>query len=159
MPVRLDWRIGPSGELVPAPAEHPDGRRRSRFSRRLVPQLLLLAVYVIALVVSGWFGFAIGRWSDARSSYRQEIESQLEVERLAWREADLDLFTSTMDPDADPSWRHDLIAHFVASAPMPFDARPTYFELAAPDRAYVEVEIDTPDGTSTEAREYRLSQA
>lgn len=159
MPVDLDWRIGPAGEPVPEPTEHPRDRRRSGSSRRLGLQLLLLAGYLVALAASGWVGFAIGRWRDGRSSYRQEIENQLEVEHLAWREADLDLFTSTLDPEADPAWRHDLISQFVAAAPMPFAARPIRFELAPPDGVLVEVEIETRDGPRTEERAYRLGQA
>ncbi len=153
----LDWRIGPRGEE--ATDERLDRRAppTQRQPRNLSP--LLAATYLITLVAAAFVGFAIGRWSEARAIPRRAIENQLQVESLAWRDGDLELFEATVDPEADPSWRGGLIEGFSRSAPMPNQSRLTRFEMLQPDRIIVEIEVETAGGTHVEEREYVLRQA
>jgi hypothetical protein len=153
----MDWRIGPSGQEVRSDDRRPP-RRRSRDLKRTFLYPLLAALYAVALVFAGWVGFATGRWADARTGFREAIESQLELEGLAWREGDLDLFASTVDPGAPPWWREEIVTEFSVDAPQSVEIRPVRLERLSPDRVLVLVEMTAPGGTRTESRTYVLKQ-
>ena len=155
MPTRLDWRVGPTAEEAPL-AEPPTptvlpGRRKP------ITVLLLAAVYGGAVLIAAWLGFQLGQWSDARATGLGDVSAQIAIEQLAWREGDLDLYLTTLDPVAPESWRQELAWQFDQESPLEVEIRLVEVEVVEPGLARAMVSISRPDGTSTEVRSYRRS--
>lgn|GEM_PF-5365609 len=155
MPTRLDWRVGPTAEEAPL-AEPPTPTVIPR-RRKPIAVLLLAAVYGSAVLVAAWLGFQLGQWSDARASGLGDVSAQIAIEQLAWHEGDLDLYLTTLDPDAPEPWRQELAWQFAQESPLNIEIRLVEVEVVQPGLARAMVSIDGPDGTSTEVRSYRRS--
>lgn len=153
MPPNLDWHVDRSADLEPPPIQ-PAGAGPPR--RPIRPRPWLLAGYLLALVGAGWIGFHIGRWSEIGATNLQAIQNQLSVESLAWRERDLGLYQTTLDPTARRRWRAHVVREFLADPMRNRSLRLAQIEKLSADRLRVIVEIETPTGRRTEARTYRL---
>jgi hypothetical protein len=90
------------------------------------------------------FGFRLGRFSVADAEVKLGIETALALEEIAWRDADLDLYLSTLDPAAAPGWRDGEARRFRANAPADYRAR--LVRHAPTDTEYVLVVIEESFG-------------
>jgi len=163
VPPRLDWQVGPPGQrpeafdpaalidpgapAAPAP-NSAEPRRRAR-----VP--IIVALYLMVLAAAAVIGFGLGRWSELYSLARGRVENQLAIERLAWRDADVGLFASTLDPGAPEAWRRRLARDFATLAPLPFAARIDAIAFQTASLVRVEVAVEFPLGDDDEVRYYR----
>jgi len=119
---------------------------------------LFVGLYLLILGTAAAIGFGLGRWSELYGTTRQRIENQLAIESLAWRDADVGLLGSTLDPAAPPDWRRVELERFRGLAPLPFRAEIRSIELQGPGLARVIVAIDLPIGASEETRFYRWAE-
>lgn len=171
MPTRLDWQVGPGGQgpepvdpalMPPEVAVTPTGARggeaavpappRRRSGARLP---IFVAFYLLVLGTAALIGFGLGRWSELQSVTRRRIENQLAIESLAWRDADISLIESTLDPAAGADWRRREIESFRALAPLPFQTRIVSIELVNPRLARVVAAVEQPTRDAVETRFYR----
>jgi len=155
VPINLEWRVGSDGAEVPlgeigAPTVVPSNGRR-------LPILMALGVlYSGAIVAAAWFGFQLGRWTDDRASGLADVDTQLAIEALAWRDGDLSLYFSTLDPGAAPRWREEAARRFSAAAPDQRSMKVIETLTRGPDLVEVAVEVGSDAGSSVERRSYRL---
>lgn len=171
MPTRLDWQVGPGGQgpepvdpaLVTSEIEaRPAGARRgvspepARVRRRSGARLpIFVALYLLVLGTAALVGFGLGRWSELQGVTRRRIENQIAIESLAWRDADIGLIESTLDPAAPADWRRREIESFRVLSPLPFQARIVSIELLNPRLARVVAAVEQPTRDAVETRFYR----
>lgn len=142
---RLDWNLGaddPHGEALRLEDDVPD--LTTAPARTWRPSAGALLLYTFALVVAGFLGFRLGRYSVAEAEVTQGIETALAIEGIAWKNADLDLYLSTLDPNAEPGWLDRETRAFAQSAPA--DYRASVLRHAAADGNRVDVVIEESVG-------------
>lgn len=154
MPTRLAWDTGSDDDLEVGQQAPPRGARPKR-RLRLTP--LLLVGYVAALAVAGFLGFHLGRMSVVEAEQERSIETQLDIEALAWRDADEGLYRSILDLESDEAWREERVAWFLAHSPQPYEIELLEREAVDETTARVRVNVTLPDGSYTEVRVYRLA--
>jgi hypothetical protein len=157
MSARLDWRIGPGGE-EPLSAPRPEAVLPRRARRRIALTPGLLAAYLAALAAAGLLGFGLGRSAEARTALAAELERQLTLETLAWRQADEGLLLATLHPSVPAAWRDAQLAAFRAAAPLAnYQVELVDFALVGPREARVNVRGSRlTEGHSVERR-YRAT--
>lgn len=169
MPTRLDWQVGPGRQrpepvdpaLMPLEVEAAVAGARGKAEptiarRRSGARLpIFVALYLLVLGTAALAGFGLGRWSELQSVTRRRIANQIAIESLAWRDADISLIESTLDPAAEADWRRREIESFRALAPLPFQARIVSIELLNPGLARVVAAVEQPTRDAVETRFYR----
>ena len=152
MSTRFDWDLdhssAPDPEISP-PRPPPAPPRRLR----LTP--FMIALYVGAVAVAGWFGFNLGRWSVDTAEQVRSIENQIEVEQLAWRQGDISLFSTTLHPEAPEPWRNRKLSEFRSYAPLEYSIELLERGDEADGAIDVFVQVTSPEGTQKEMRRYR----
>ena len=115
---RLHWRVGP-GDVEAVAAPGPERIVPARPQRRVALTAPMVALYLAALACAGGVGFGLGRWSQARSAIAAEVNRQLALETVAYREADPGLLEPTLDPQANESWRAAQLRALALAGPVP----------------------------------------
>jgi hypothetical protein len=157
LPARLDWNVGqsePEGpgldDLEQPGTSAPPPRRPWR------PSPLAFVAYVGALLVAGWLGFYLGRESVAKANYVLGLETALALEEMAWEDADLDLYMSTIDPEASGAWRDSEARRFKYNAPTEVDLELVTHEPSGENQALVRVRFAIRGEGFDETRPYRF---
>jgi hypothetical protein len=155
---RLDWNLPPEPEAAPGaeaggePPEPTPGTWR--------PAVSAVLVYAAALVCAGFLGFRLGRLSVAREDVIRGVETALALEGIAWRDADLDLYLSTLDPEAPKGWLDGEARRFAAHAPQSYQGVLQKHTVLPGGRVEVlirEVAGPDPGPGFTAVRVYRLA--
>jgi len=154
LPVRLSWNLD----------DRPPGRDRSDpeppVTVRARPRSKVVAfslAYGIALLAAAWIGYVIGRTTQGQEANLADIETQLAVEQVAWREGDADLYRTTLDPDAPGQWRQQKLDAFRSAAPRAVRISVGSVMRVAPNEASATI-VQVDRGVRTvENRAYRLA--
>lgn len=152
MPIHLNWHVG-KDEAVGDPPAPATTEPRGHSARTRSLRAIVAALYIAALAVAAVVGFAFGRWNDVRSTLREDIESVVRLEALAWQDADIGLYESTLDP-TDAAAYAEALREFARTAPVDLELQVRSTRSLGERELCVEVERATQDATRTELRKY-----